>query len=93
MVSFPYYSHTIPISLGILMGVVWESYGKGLPILGFPENSIDDNPLAGGIGGGVLLGFQLSEFTGANSLTLRYLFFRNLSFGLWKTCHLGWFIL
>ena len=47
------------------MGVVWESYGKGLPILGFPENSIDDNPLAGGIGGGVLLGFHLSEFTGA----------------------------
>ena len=33
------------------MGVVWESYGKGLPILGFPENSIDDNPLAGGIEG------------------------------------------
>ncbi len=28
MVSFPNHSHTIPISLGILMGVVWEWYGK-----------------------------------------------------------------
>ena len=31
MVSFPYYSHTIPISLGILMGIVWEAYHKGVP--------------------------------------------------------------
>ena len=38
MVSFPYYSHTIPISLGILMGIVWEAYHKGVPLLGVPEN-------------------------------------------------------
>ena len=38
MVSFPYYSHTIPISLGILMGIVWE---RGPMSLGVPENSID----------------------------------------------------
>ena len=31
MVSFPYYSHTIPISLGILIGIVWEAYHKGVP--------------------------------------------------------------
>ena len=42
MVSFPYYSHTIPISLGILMGVVWEYivWERG-PNIGVPENSID----------------------------------------------------
>ena len=32
-------THTIPISLGILMGVVWELYGaQGVPLLGVPEN-------------------------------------------------------
>ena len=41
MVSFPYYSHTIPISLGILMGIVWEAYHKGVPLLGVPENPIE----------------------------------------------------
>ena len=41
MVSFPYYSHTIPISSGILMGVVWEAYHKRVPLLGVPENPID----------------------------------------------------
>ena len=36
MVSFPYEN---PISLGILMGVVWEeTYHKGVPLLGVPEN-------------------------------------------------------
>ena len=34
-------THTIPISLGILMGVVWEAYHKGVPLLGVPENPID----------------------------------------------------
>ena len=37
----PYYSHTIPISLGILVGIVWEAYHKGVPLLGVPENPID----------------------------------------------------
>ena len=46
MVGFPYYSHTIPISLGILMGIVWEAYHKGVPLLGVlllgvPENLTD----------------------------------------------------
>ena len=41
MVSFPYYFHTIPISLGILMGIVWEAYHKGVPFLGVPENPTD----------------------------------------------------
>ena len=27
-------SHTIPISLGILMGIVWETYHKGVPLSG-----------------------------------------------------------
>ena len=35
MVSFPYYE---PISLGILMGIVWETCQKGVPLLGAPEN-------------------------------------------------------
>ena len=34
-------SHTIPISLGILMGLVWEAYHKGVPLLGVPENPTD----------------------------------------------------
>ena len=38
MVSFPYHSHTIPISLGILMGLVWEAYQQGVSSLGVPEN-------------------------------------------------------
>ena len=38
MVSFPYHSHTIPISLGIPMGLVWEAYQQGVPSLGVPEN-------------------------------------------------------
>ena len=41
MVSFPYHSHTIPISLGILMGIVWEAYHKGVQLLGVPENPTD----------------------------------------------------
>ena len=34
-------THTIPISLGIVMGIVWEAYHKGVPLLGAPENPID----------------------------------------------------
>ena len=36
----PYYSHTIPTSLWILMGVVWEQHGFPL-LLGVPENPIE----------------------------------------------------
>ena len=35
-ILFPYHSH-----LGILMGVVWETYHKGVPLLGVPENSTE----------------------------------------------------
>ena len=34
-------THTIPISLGILMGIVWEAYHNEVPLLGVPENPID----------------------------------------------------
>ena len=34
-------THSIPIFLGIFMGVVWEAYHKGVPLLGVPENPID----------------------------------------------------
>ena len=34
---FPYYSHTIPIRIPWSMGMVWEAYGKGVPLLGVPE--------------------------------------------------------
>ena len=34
MVSFPYYSHTTPIRIPKDMGMVWEAYHKGVPLLG-----------------------------------------------------------
>ena len=36
MVSFPNYSHTTPIRIPKDMGIVWESYHKGVPLLGVP---------------------------------------------------------
>ena len=33
MVSFP---------LGILMGIVWEAYHKGVPLLGVPEITLEN---------------------------------------------------
>ena len=47
MVSFPYYSHTTPIRIPKDMGIVWETYHKGVPLLGVPENTLDD--CAGGV--------------------------------------------
>ena len=41
MVSFPYYSHTTPIRIPKDMGIVWETYHKGVPLLGVPENTLD----------------------------------------------------
>jgi len=41
MVSFPYYSHTTPIRIPEDMGIVWETYHKGVPFLGVPENTLD----------------------------------------------------
>ena len=41
MVSFPYYSHIFGDSYGSGMGIVWEAYYKGVPLLGVPENTID----------------------------------------------------
>ena len=41
MVSFPYYSHTTPIRIPKDMGMVWESYHKGVPLLGVPEITLD----------------------------------------------------
>ena len=38
MVSFPYYSHIFRDSYGSGMGIVWETYHKGVPLLGVPEN-------------------------------------------------------
>ena len=40
MVSFPYYSHTIPIripkDMGMVWAIIWEAYHKGVPLLGVP---------------------------------------------------------
>ena len=36
MGSFPYYSHTTPIRIPKGMGMVWEAYHKGGPIVGGP---------------------------------------------------------
>ena len=41
MVSFPYYSHIFRDSDGSGMGIVWETYHKGVPFLGVPENATD----------------------------------------------------
>ena len=38
---YPYYSHTTPIRIPKDMGMVWEAYHKGVPLLGFPENPTD----------------------------------------------------
>ena len=32
------YSHILTIRHGIGMGIVWEAYHKGVPLLGVPEN-------------------------------------------------------
>ena len=37
MVSFPYYFHTTPIRIPKDMGIVWETYHKGVPFWGVPE--------------------------------------------------------
>ena len=42
MVSFPYYSHIFRDSYGSGMGIVWETYHKGVPLFGVPENPTDD---------------------------------------------------
>ena len=41
MVSFPYYSHTTPIRIPQDMGIAWETYHKGVPLLEIPENPTD----------------------------------------------------
>ena len=41
MGSSPYYSHTTPIRIPKDMGIVWETYHKGVPLLKVPENIID----------------------------------------------------
>ena len=47
MVSFPYYSHIFRDSYGSGMGIVWDAYHKGVPLLGVPENPTEiwDTPL------------------------------------------------
>ena len=37
----PYHSHIFKDSCGSGMGIVWEAYHKGVPLLGVPENPID----------------------------------------------------
>ena len=46
MVSFPYYSHTTPIRIPKDMGMVWEAYQKGVPLLGVPGISLDSDFIA-----------------------------------------------
>ena len=41
MVSFPYYSHTTPIRIRKDMGIVWETYHKGVPLLGVPGITLE----------------------------------------------------
>ena len=41
IVSFPYYSHTTPIRISKDMGIVWEAYHQGVPLLGVPGTTLD----------------------------------------------------
>ena len=38
---YPYYSHTTPIRILKDMGIVWEAYQKGVPLLGVPGITLD----------------------------------------------------
>ena len=42
MVSFPYYFHTTPTRIPKDMGMVWETYHKGVPLLGVPGITLDN---------------------------------------------------
>ena len=42
-ILFPYHSHIFGDSYGSGMGIVWEAYHKGVPLLGVPENPIEFN--------------------------------------------------
>ena len=37
----PYYSHIFRDSYGNGMGIVWEAYHKGVPLLGVPGITLD----------------------------------------------------
>ena len=54
----PYHFHIFRDSYGSGMGIVWEAYHKGVPLLGVPENPIDLVPrvlaTTKSIGNGVL---------------------------------------
>ena len=40
-ILFPYHSHIFRDSYGSGMGIVWEAYHKGVPLLGVPRVSLD----------------------------------------------------
>ena len=40
-ILFPYHSHIFRDSYGSGMGIVWEAYHKGVPLLGVPRISLD----------------------------------------------------
>ena len=40
-ILFPYHSHIFRDSYGNGMGIVWEAYHKGVPLLGVPEDPTD----------------------------------------------------
>ena len=42
---FPYYSHTTPIRILKDMGIVWETYQKGVPLMKVPENILERMPM------------------------------------------------
>ena len=47
-ISLPYHSHKNPLKYGNGMGMIWEAYGKGVPLLRVPgkiPNSNPSNPL------------------------------------------------
>ena len=39
--TIPYYSHTTPIRIPKDMGIVWEAYHKGVPLVGVPGITLD----------------------------------------------------
>ena len=43
-ISLPYHSHKNPLKYGNGMGMIWEAYGKGVPLLRVPGKIPNSNP-------------------------------------------------
>ena len=65
-------SQTIPVSLGTLMGVVWEAYHKGVPLLGVPQNPIDKGQIRSFLDDFFFEQIHLDRFSRSRRIPNRY---------------------